>query len=198
MESTIKDSNSSNNEQIRILSTDDKGRLEYFRACQAKQENKPDKQWEFLLESLKANKEELDSLIMQWELCQVPAEENKIAAITDEVRKQVDDDIEKLLSELDKKIINSGSDSNSLLNHYAWLAANTNRHLDKALLYSKESVTSSRESSAYTDTLAHCYAANGDLDKAIEIQQEAVKLEPTSQILYNNLLHFKKLKEAQH
>lgn len=197
LESTIKDSNSSNNEQIRILSTDDKGRLGYFRACQAKQENKPDKQWEFLLESLKANKEELDSLIMQWELCQLPAEENKIAAITDDVRKQVEESIEKLLSELNEEIINSGTDSYTQLNKYAWLSVKTNRHLDNALKYSKEAVEINPTSSACIDTLAHCYAANGDLDKAVEFQTQAVELDPISQVLYNNLLHFKELKEKE-
>ena len=196
LESTTTDDNSTN-KQIRILSTEDKGRYEYFRACQAKQENKPDKQWEFLQEALKADKEELDSLIMQWELCQLPAEENKIAAITDEVRKQVDESIEKLLSELNEEIINSGSDSSTMLNKYAWLAVKTNRHLDNALKYSQEAVENNPLSSACTDTLAHCYAANGDLDKAIEFQLKAVKQEPTSQVLYNNLLHFKELKEKE-
>ncbi|MBR0238325.1 MAG: hypothetical protein IJQ39_09565 [Thermoguttaceae bacterium] len=191
------DKNAANKDSVLNLSTDDKGRLAYFRACQAKQENNPDKQWEFLLESIKTDKMELDALIMQWELCQIPAEENKIAAITDDVRKQVDENIEKLLSKLEEDINNSGINSYSLLNHYAWLAVKTNRHLDKALLYSKESVNIEPESGACMDTLAHCYAANGDLDKAIETQQKAVKQEPTSQVLYNNLLHFKKLKEAQ-
>lgn len=198
LESTVTDKNSTNKEQIRILPTDDKTRLAYYRACQAKQENKPDKQWDFLLEALKVDKTELDCLIMQWELCQLPPDENKIPAITDEVRKQVDDSIEKLLSELDEEIINSGIDSFSLLNHYAWLAVKTNRHLDKALDYSKESVEISATSSACIDTLAHCYAAKGNFDKAIELQQKAIELDPVSQMLYNNLLHFKKLKETQH
>ena len=176
------DSAAANKDSVLNLGTDDKGRLGYFRACQAKQENKPDK---------------LDSLIMQWELCQIPAEENKIAAITDDVRKQVDESIEKLLSEQDEEIGNSGMDSYSQLNHYAWLAVKTNRHLDKALSYAQDAVNSEPKSSACIDTLAHCYAANGDLDKAIELQLKAVKLDPTSQVLYNNLLHFKKLKEAQ-
>ena len=192
------DSAAANKDSVLNLGTDDKGRLGYFRACQAKQENKPDKQWEFLAESLKADKEELDSLIMQWELCQLPAEENKIAAITDDVRKQVDESIEKLLSELDKEIGNNGMDSYSQLNKYAWLAVKTNRHLDKALNYAKDAVNSESQSSACIDTLAHCYAANGDIDKAIETQLKAVKLDPSSQTLYNNLLNFKKLKEAQH
>ena len=197
LEQKSADSSAANKDSVLNLATNDKGRLGYFRACQAKQDNQPDKQWEFLVESLKADKEELDSLIMQWELCQIPAEENKIAAITDDVRKQVDESIEKLLSELDEEISNSGMDSYSLLNHYAWLAVKTNRHLDKALSYAKDAVSSEPASSACIDTLAHCYAANGDIDKAVEIQQKAVKLDPLSQVLYKNLLHFKKLKETQ-
>lgn len=183
-------------DSVSNLDTDDKGRLAYFRACQAMQENKPDKQWEFLLESVKKDNMELDSLIMQWELCQIPAEENKIAAITDDVRKQVNESIDKLLSKLDEEINDSGMYSYTLRNHYAWLAVKTNRQLDKALLYSKEAVNIEPESAPCIDTLAHCYAANGDLDKAIETQQKAIKQEPTSQVLYNNLLHFKKLKET--
>ena len=197
LEQKSADNSAANKDSVLNLATNDKGRLGYFRACQAKQDNQPDKQWEFLVESVKADKEELDSLIMQWELCQIPAEENKIAAITDDVRKQVDESIEKLLSELDEEISNSGMDSYSLLNHYAWLAVKTNRHLDKALSYAKDAVSSEPASSACIDTLAHCYAANGDIDKAVEIQQKAVKLDPLSQVLYKNLLHFKKLKEAQ-
>ena len=196
LEQKTADSAAANKDSVLNLATDDKGRLGYFRACQAKQENKPDKQWEFLLESLKADKEELDSLIMQWELCQLPAEENKIAAITDDVRKQVDETIEKLLSKLDEDISDSGMDSYSMLNHYAWLAVKTNRHLDKALSYAKDAVNSEPKSSACIDTLAHCYAANCDIDKAIELQLKADKQDPTSQVLYKNLLNFKKLKEA--
>ena len=197
LEASVSDDNSSDKDQVRILSTDDKGRLGYFRACQAKQENKPDKQWEYILEAQKADKTELDSLIMQWELCQVPAEENKISAITDEVRKQVDENIEKLLSELNEEIINSGIDSYTQFNKYAWLAVMTNRHLDNALKYAKEAVEVNPTSSACIDTLAHCYAANGDLDKAVEFQQKAVKLDPVSQILYKNLLLFKELKDKE-
>ena len=195
LENKISDNNASKKD-LQILSNEDKARAAYFRACQASQDNDPDKQWEFLHKSLEADPAELDSIIMQWELCQIPSESSKIPAITDDVRKQVEENIEKLLSKLDKEIATNGFDSyDNKTNQYAWLAVKTNRHLDKALIYAQEAVDANPTSYACIDTQAHVYAANGDLEKAIELQNRAVALNPVSPVLYNSLLKFKELKD---
>lgn len=181
------------------MTAEDRVRLAYYRACQAKKENQLDKCWEFLQKACAEDPKEVDVdvLIAIWELCQVPADQNKIAAITDEKRQQVEKTINDHLAKLDNDIANSGFDSSHLLNEYAWLAAKTNRNLDKALKFAKEAVDTSPESAACTDTLAHAYAANGDIDNAIEIQNQAVKLDPASEQLYQNLQNFIKLKQSK-
>ena len=105
--------------------------------------------------------------------------------------------IRKQLSEMDSAIVNNAVGSSSLFNNYAWLAVKTNRHLDKAFAYAKEAVDVNPASAADIDTLAHVYAAQGNFDKAIELQQLSVSLEPASQNLYKSLLHFKELKEKE-
>ncbi|QDV56365.1 Tetratricopeptide repeat protein [Rosistilla oblonga] len=65
-------------------------------------------------------------------------------------------------------------------NQYAWLAANTNGDLKRALAYSRRSLELMPKRASLTDTLSHCYYALGDYDAAVRTQREAVALEPHS------------------
>lgn len=63
----------------------------------------------------------------------------------------------------------------SQMNTYAWLAANTDRQLDKALKYAEEAVRQRPDSPGIQDTLATVHFARGDYEKAFEIQNQAMK-----------------------
>jgi len=81
-------------------------------------------------------------------------------------------------------------------NEYAWLVANTEGDVRKALRYSKRSLELSFDTSSYLDTLAHCRAANGDGIEAVRTQRLAVRQEPHNVALRQNLARFEKALET--
>lgn len=85
----------------------------------------------------------------------------------------------------------------SFLNQYAWLVANTEGDFQRAVRASKRSLEldetqSDMSRSARLDTLARCYFAVGDLSKAIETQERAIKLEPNSPQMKRQLEEFRR------
>lgn len=82
-------------------------------------------------------------------------------------------------------------------NQYAWLAANTNGDLKRALAYSRRSLELTPKLASLTDTLSHCYYALGDYDAAVRTQREAVALEPHSPPIRRQLEFFIKKQEEQ-
>lgn len=82
-------------------------------------------------------------------------------------------------------------------NNFAWLAANTEREVDKAIKFAQRAVQMYPQVSAYQDTLARCYFAAGDLDQAIFYQQIALKLEPHLPPLRRQLEFFQQQKIAR-
>jgi tetratricopeptide (TPR) repeat protein len=77
-------------------------------------------------------------------------------------------------------------------NEYAWLVANTEGDVQKAIRYSKQSLRDSFDNSSYLDTLAHCHAAAGDFDRAIRTQRLALRHEPHNRIIRLNLEAFER------
>ncbi|MCR5164067.1 MAG: hypothetical protein K6C40_08635 [Thermoguttaceae bacterium] len=75
----------------------------------------------------------------------------------------------------------------SEMNTYAWLAANTERQLDKALKYAEEAVRLRPDSPGIRDTLATVHFARGDYEKAFEIQNQAVMEGAMQMELWPNL-----------
>lgn len=73
------------------------------------------------------------------------------------------------------------------LNLFAWLAVNTERRLEEAQKYAMEAVDLSPDSESIRDTLAMTYAAQGNFEKALEVQLEAVKINPHELELIQNL-----------
>ncbi len=73
------------------------------------------------------------------------------------------------------------------LNLFAWLAANTERELAEAQKFAQEAADLSPDSESIRDTLATTYAALGNFEKALEIQYEAVKINPHELELIQNL-----------
>lgn len=73
------------------------------------------------------------------------------------------------------------------LNLFAWLAVNTERRLEEAQKYAMEAVDLSPDSESIRDTLAMTFAAQGNFEKALEVQLEAVKINPHELELIQNL-----------
>lgn len=76
-------------------------------------------------------------------------------------------------------------------NEYAWLVANTEGDVSKAMRYARESLEASFDNASYLDTLAHCHAAAGDLERAVRTQWLAVKQEPHNALIRRNYDRFK-------
>jgi tetratricopeptide (TPR) repeat protein len=83
----------------------------------------------------------------------------------------------------------------SCYNEYAWLVANTEGDLDRALDYSKKSVEMSPGEGELLDTLAHCYAAKKDFENAVKYQTRAVELGPGSAQIRRSLDEFRKARD---
>jgi len=82
-------------------------------------------------------------------------------------------------------------------NNIAWYLVRTGSKLDTALEYSKKSLELEPDTAVYLDTLAECYYAKGDTEKAIELIEQAIdNHESDSTLIYFNkqLKRFKKLK----
>jgi len=83
-------------------------------------------------------------------------------------------------------------------NEYAWLVANTEGNLDRALDYSQKAVEMSPGEGELLDTLAHCYAAKKDFENAVKYQTKAVEFDPGSAQIRRSLEEFRKaLDEAK-
>lgn len=82
-------------------------------------------------------------------------------------------------------------------NQFAWLVGNTLGETDEklaaeAIRASHRSLELRPNSYAFTDTLARCYYASGDLETAINYQREALSLNPHSGLLQRQLKQFEK------
>jgi hypothetical protein len=130
-------------------------------------------------ESLTAFPDDVDSLITAYQL--TADEPDRRAEI---VRR-----IAAAAATIDQEIRNLPADSTSR-NEYAWLIANTEGDLAKATRYSRQSLEDSFDSASYLDTLAHCHAAAGNLERAIRTQWIAVKKEPHSLLIRRNFARF--------
>lgn len=79
-------------------------------------------------------------------------------------------------------------------NQLAWLLANTNERPYEALQLSLRSLEVIPDYGIYQDTLARCYFAAGEIDKAIATQELAVKNEPFQRSMLRQLEEFKAAK----
>ncbi len=83
-----------------------------------------------------------------------------------------------------------------LNNQFAWLIANTEGDYQNALRCSQRSLELRPNTAGYLDTLGRCYYATGDLEKAIEVQARAVKLEPHTHQIHRQLEMFQQARQA--
>ena len=82
-------------------------------------------------------------------------------------------------------------------NQFAWLVGNTLAEEDdqlakEAINYSQRSLELRPNAAGYLDTLARCHYAAGNIEKAVEFQKQAARLEPHSGQIQRQLESFEK------
>ena len=80
-------------------------------------------------------------------------------------------------------------------NQLAWLLSCTNRKVNDALMLSQRACHLTPDYGVYLDTLARCHFSAGHIDKAIEIQQRAIKLVPFERSMARQLEEFRAAKK---
>ncbi|QGJ69620.1 Hypothetical protein PBC10988_13020 [Planctomycetales bacterium 10988] len=167
-------------------------RIEYFKGLHHLKQGDLDQANEHLEKAVKLCEEEPDAdvLIAFYRLPNLTAQQSKwIKAL-----------IQKTAASFEKEIALREREDNGMLkstpyNQYAWLISNTEGDYEQALKYSRKSLELRPGMSGYLDTLGRAYFAIGDLDQAIAIQKEAVKRDPYSPPLVNQLEYFQKEKQ---
>ena len=82
-------------------------------------------------------------------------------------------------------------------NNLAWLLANTDTSLDEALRLSNKSLELQPDTAAYLDTLAEVHLRLGKPARAVELQKQAIELEPESLDLTERLKKFEAAAKAK-
>lgn len=82
-------------------------------------------------------------------------------------------------------------------NNLAWLLANTDTSLDEALRLSSKSLELQPDTAAYLDTLAEVHLRLGQPSRAVELQKQAIELEPESLDLTERLKKFEAAAKAK-
>lgn len=153
-----------------------RARMLFFEACAAEE---PPARRRLLEESLRHYPKEVDTLIAFHSLPDhTPLQKAEAAARVTRAIEQIEEEIVALPDDANAK------------NEYAWLVANTEGDVAKALGYSRQSLQDAFDNASYLDTLAHCHAAAGDLARAIRVQSLAVRHEPHSRLVRRNLERF--------
>lgn len=160
-----------------------RSRMLFFQACAAAE---PAARRRLLEESLRHYPKEVDTLIALYSLGdQQPLPKAEAAARVARAIEQIEEEIRALPDDANAK------------NEYSWLVSNTEGDVAKAIAYSRQSLEDSFDNASYLDTLAHCHAAAGDLERAVRVQSLALRHEPNSLLVRRNLERFRaRLKEA--
>ena len=121
---------------------------------------------------------------------------------SEEYRKKVQTRLSKMRSDIEKQINTAkrqGRRNNrnqniyglaNSYNHWAWLVSNTEGDFDKAVKYSQRSLEIQPGSPSYLDTLGRCYFSAGEVEKALEVQREAVSMQPHLIVMQRQLQLF--------
>ena len=177
------------NQILMRLERDPRGvrsRMLYFTACDAASHGDMTAHRSRLEESLAAYPKDVDSLIAWYRLGDGDAAQRADArARVRQALEQIDEEIQAV------------PDDATGYNEYAWLVANTEGDIGKALRYSKRSLELSFDSPSYLDTLAHCRAASGDVAGAERTQLLAVRQEPHNLTIRRNLERFREARRTR-
>jgi tetratricopeptide (TPR) repeat protein len=156
-------------------------RFNYYRACALASEPDQAKQLEHLLEAAKHDPQDADVLIAL----------HRLQNLSPEQRQQTDAWIATAAAEFRRQIAESPGDPLPY-NQLAWLLSNTDRDQQEALKCSLESLKLRPDSAGFMDTLARCYFAVQDYQRAVEWQLKAVAGEPNSGLMKRQLELFQK------
>lgn len=160
-----------------------RSRMLFFAACAAADEAARDR---LLEESFRAFPDDIDTLIALYQRAKDQPDR----------RAELVSRIVRTAAAIEQEIRSLPGDPSSR-NEYAWLIANTEGDLAKATRYSRETLVDSFDTASYLDTLAHCQAAAGQVERAIRTQWLAVKQEPHSQLIRRNFARFRGLGEPR-
>ena len=149
---------------------------DYFRACQAADEGDYPLQRKLLDSALSNEQLDADVLIAMY----------RSPGADEAYRKKTLRRIEEVAKKLEAHI-KEQPDYAHHYNHWAWLISNTEGDYDKAVRYSQRSLELRPDEPSYLDTLGRCYYASGELEKAIEVQRQAVSLNPHLQVMRDQL-----------
>jgi len=169
-------------EQIGRDPRETRSRMHFFEACAAAQRGDAAARRQAVVQALASHSKDVDALIAAYTL-----PDN-----TPEQRAETVARIKAALELIESEIQAVPDDANGY-NEYAWLVANTEGDVQKALRYSKLSLVKSFDNSSYLDTLAHCRAAAGDSEGAVRTQLLARRHEPHNRTIQRNLERFQKL-----
>ncbi len=162
-----------------------RAKAHHYRAKQFAAEKNTAKQVEQLNKALEHDPREADVLIALYRL----PDQNDAAKA--EIRAKI-----KKVADAFRQEIASSPDDPQAMNQFAWLIGNTEGDYDEATQWSHRSIelmpTDSPGLGGLLDTLAHCYAAKKDYQKALEHQSRAMELEPHSGEIRRAYERFKK------
>jgi tetratricopeptide (TPR) repeat protein len=156
-----------------------RARMLFFEAIEAGKTDAA-KQLEKLLEALRADETDLDVLIAL----------HAHPGLSEEQRQHVRG-LTAAAAELQRMEIRESTRSATPYNQLAWLLANTDGDRQEALHASLKSLELSPDEPGYQDTLAHCYFALGEYDKAVATEELAVAGDPESGLLKRSLERFR-------
>ncbi len=77
------------------------------------------------------------------------------------------------------------------MNNLAWLCARAGRRLDEALRLASRAVELEPDNAAYLDTLAEVHFARGEAARAVELEQQALRLRPGDPFMQRQLARFR-------
>lgn len=154
-----------------------RARMLFFEACAAKE---PAARRRLLEEALRVYSKEVDALIALFSLPDnTPAQQAEAAARVARALEAIEEEIRALPDDPNAK------------NEYAWLVANTEGDVAKAIRYSRQSLEETFDNASYLDTFAHCHAAAGNFARALRVQSLAVRHEPNSVLIRRNEERFR-------
>ncbi|MCY2977331.1 MAG: hypothetical protein NTU79_01535 [Planctomycetota bacterium] len=173
-----------------------------YRGDEAREEGEMEKAKEHYWNSIGHSSDNVDALIGLYKISMSEKEQAKRLAKL----KEIISEIRVEIRETSEALKTSSSMEHSfyiskLANHcntLAWVVANTEGSKEEALFLSRKACTLNPESAEYLDTLAHCYAAMGKYQDAVQQQRRAVEIKPHHPELKKALYHFEtKLRDSK-
>jgi tetratricopeptide (TPR) repeat protein len=162
-----------------------KARLFYYRGCQYRDEKDWQRARECFVTAITADPSDADILIAMYRL---PDADD---AWRQSTRERINTLAEKIQQDIDDK-----PGDPSPYNQWAWLVANTEGDLQKAIRYSHRSLelndNGDSGAASYLDTLGRCYYAAGDVKNAVKYQRQAVEKVNYMQVMQRQLALFEK------